>query len=90
MKTIKRTYRGKPGCGCGCLGTYSDRPATTTRRVREAAEAVRHGERPELTDCGEDGFCVSLESEARFLWLYFVDRPSAERFVGEAVLGEAR
>lgn len=85
---ITRTYRGRPGCGCGCRGTYSDHPATVTRRLREAAEAVRAGERPELTDAGPgDGFCVSLESEARYLWLYFADRASAERFVGAALMG---
>ena len=28
---IIRVYSGRPGCGCGCRGNYSDRKAQITR-----------------------------------------------------------
>ena len=39
---VKRVYSGRPGCQCGCRGSYSDRPSTIKRVVnnmfRKAAE----------------------------------------------------
>ena len=81
---IVRTYRGRPGCGCGCRGEYSTRPGTTTRRANEAKAAVAAGERPIIqegdTDRGMGGI-VALESETRYLWIYFATMNEAWDFL---------
>lgn len=91
LEGIHRTYRGRPGCGCGCNGTYSMNPITLGKRAAEAAEAIRSGEKPEMTRCSlEDGWCLSLESDKRYLWIYFREECQAFAFVGRALLGEKR
>lgn len=83
-----RTYRGRPGCGCGCKGTYSENKGATTRRLREAGLAIVHGEKATITDCREGGFCVALENDERFLWLYFPSYDAACAFVGRSMVGD--
>ena len=35
---ILRSYRGRPGCMCGCRGTYSDKKSLGIRRLRKIRE----------------------------------------------------
>lgn len=32
---VKRVYRGRPGCACGCNGDYSTNPVTISRVVNK-------------------------------------------------------
>ena len=81
---LVRTYRGRPGCGCGCLGEYSMNPGTATRRVNAAKAAVAGGEQPIIqtgdADRGMRGI-VALENDSRYLWFYFATMADAEAFL---------
>lgn len=64
---VLRVYSGKPGCGCGCKGSYSESKGMVTktlRIMRERASEVR-------VDLGVDENILSLEDDSRFRWLYF-------------------
>lgn len=66
-KTITRVYSGKPGCGCGCRGKYSDTPRSVAAIVRAINKAIKAGE--EVLD--EHG-CISYETDTRYRWAYTV------------------
>lgn len=81
---VLKTYRGRPGCGCGCRGTYSVRPATMTRRLRGAAEALAAGAEYSVHAAewnGVDpGIVIAVESEKRYLWIYVASWDDAAEF----------
>lgn len=73
-ETVYRVYTGKPGCGCGCRGTYWE-DARNIRRVVKAINA-RIGSGAE-TQINADGtpFCHLVEDgrdggPGRFQWAY--------------------
>ena len=83
-----RSYRGRPGCGCGCRGTYSDAGTrATTTRTTEAARCIAAGDPVHMTlatvpgDRPLEGCCLAFENDARYLWLYFRTRKDADDFV---------
>lgn len=83
---LVRTYRGRPGCGCGCKGTYAD-PGTraSNMRLKEMARLVAAGEFE--GNEGLDGeYVLASETDTRYLWVYFASRAAAEQFVGAAVV----
>ena len=40
-EAVKRVYSGRPGCGCGCRGRYSDEPKTIRLIVKKMNAARR-------------------------------------------------
>lgn len=62
--TIVRVYSGRPGCGCGCQGTYWE-DAHNIRRVAAAMnrrlDEVRVTSQPPI---------YSVEGERRYYWAY--------------------
>lgn len=93
--TVVRTYRGKPGCGCGCLGRYArpvhavdevDRHEASDRKtandLRDLGVAIRAGAAVEVTaGFGQVEGIVSVETDARYLWAYFTSPAAALTFV---------
>lgn len=66
-ESIKRVYSGKPGCGCGCRGKYSEDPKTIKLIVGKmnrmnADKDVRIG-------C-TDGEIFFVETPTRNYWAY--------------------
>lgn len=43
LEDVARVYTGEPGCMCGCLGRYSDRPRDVARTLVEMIRAQRLG-----------------------------------------------
>jgi hypothetical protein len=65
--TVVRAYSGRPGCGCGCRGTYQEKGRIVSdnlRLMRERPEAVR------MTWVEDNMVCLALETEERYRWLY--------------------
>ena len=63
---VQKVYSGKPGCGCGCRGTYWE-DARNVRRVLKVLQS-----RPDevnVVDCG-DTFCYGIDGEDRYYWVY--------------------
>jgi len=81
-----RTYRGRPGCGCGCKGTYAE-PNTKAAKARTRAflRGIAAGESHIVSDHRDGETCIALESETRYIWLYFNSRKAAEMFISNAV-----
>jgi hypothetical protein len=78
--TPTRTYRGRPGCGCGCRGRYAEPGSRAFQNdVRDVAAAIAAGSR----DVGpiDDDPVVAVETDTRYLWLYFATVADAEAFV---------
>lgn len=42
-KTVVNTYHGRPGCACGCRGTYAPAGSVATRRVNKVNAGLRAG-----------------------------------------------
>jgi len=67
--TIARVYSGKPGCGCGCRGSYYDDARNINRVVKlmnsraAAGETIRQGE-------AAGPAIYAVENETRYLWAY--------------------
>jgi nitrogenase subunit NifH len=62
---VTQVYSGKPGCGCGCRGAYTDAKAQKTRvlnLMRQRADEVRF----------DDGVLV-LEDEKHYRWAYLAE-----------------
>lgn len=60
-ESIVRVYSGKPGCGCGCRGTYWD----DARNIRRIVKILNS--RPDTRF--EDGIYFA-EDDARYFWAY--------------------
>jgi hypothetical protein len=67
--TIVRVYSGRPGCGCGCNGTYYEDARNITRVVNLMQRRAAAGEAIETIE-GIDGPIYSVENETRYLWAY--------------------
>jgi hypothetical protein len=83
LGVVLRTYRGRPGCGCGCRGTYtSERWAM--RKVLHIM-AARASEVEIMPEDAKDGVILALEDERQYLWAYLAKgvkvehEPVAER-----------
>ena len=68
---IARVYSGKPGCGCGRKGSYSESKGQITRvlnAMRERASEVQM----DLWEKDSEGIvgCLSLEDDSRYRWVY--------------------
>lgn len=86
VKAVVRVYSGKPGCGCGCRGSYraasahagsgdtiSDSQVTrVVNKINKAIAAKNAGEAIEGRIGYEDGIAV-YESDSRYLWAYTKD-----------------
>jgi len=61
---VTRAYTGKPGCMCGCKGTYAANPAQVVRILRtiQANEAK--------AEVAENGEWVAYESRTRNYVVY--------------------
>jgi hypothetical protein len=76
VEAVLRSYRGRPGCGCGCRGTYSTTKRAVTMRTKFINELIGH-EHLNMSDVwsaygdnGEDVVCVSWEDDETAVWLY--------------------
>ena len=83
---VLKTYRGRPGCGCGCRGTYSMSKQAVTRRTKSVNEMLEfldagNGYSLEVTmdgvwsnwgDNGEDAVCFSVTDhlDDKTVWVY--------------------
>jgi hypothetical protein len=61
---IVRVYSGKPGCGCGCRGTYSETKAQKTRILNTVSNLSE-----EYPIVESDGV-LSIETPTRYYWIY--------------------
>lgn len=41
IEKIREVYTGRPGCACGCRGTYSESPRTMKHVLKKFAEASK-------------------------------------------------
>lgn len=64
---IVTSYLGKPGCGCGCRGTYKE-SGSHKLRVKKFTEEANAGATLEYD---EEAGILSAESEVRYVWFYF-------------------
>ena len=73
-----RSYAGKPGCMCGCLGKYN-----TTPRARKLA-ITQLLKDPDVTlHAWSDGGCVFVRTATRYRVLYLTEQGvAAARAVG--------
>jgi hypothetical protein len=70
IEDVIETYAGKPGCGCGCRGTYSSEHSVSASRLAEmqVAETINPGS-VQMDD--DDGIVIyALETDAKFIWIY--------------------
>lgn len=75
---VRRAYSGKPGCGCGCRGTYRNGESVLAARNIGAMRS-RIGEVGIQVDDAEIIFY--LEDDKRYRWLY-VERQAFESRTG--------
>lgn len=72
LDVITKAYSGKPGCGCGCRGTWRDGrsrlASSNLKQIQLFDMAV------EVTKGLEGDICFSLETVVRNRWVY-VPRP---------------
>ena len=67
-RPVSITYRGRVGCSCGCLGTYSDKLVTLTKRRNELLHWVRTGTAEHVTVWPD--MYVSAERDGKTITLY--------------------
>lgn len=73
---VLETYRGRPGCGCGCRGTYSTTKHAITRRSKFINELLAAPEMYSIDlwanygDNGEDVACFGFTDEETTVWVY--------------------
>lgn len=65
---IERAYSGKPGCMCGCLGTYTEKQSGINMRVKNAIQALKDGLAIRVFTCRE---FISIETETRNWCFYY-------------------
>ena len=63
ISDIDRVYNGKSGCGCGCLGTYSE-----TDRSKKL-QLTKFKKRLDEVEC-QDGKIFHIRTETRYHWMY--------------------
>ena len=63
---VIRVYSGKPGCGCGCRGTYYD---TSQMKKRILRKLQTHSDQVGMT-VGHDELIYYFETETRYNWVY--------------------
>lgn len=68
-ETIYRVYSGKPGCGCGCNGTYWEDDRNIRRIVKKINARIGDGASVQATGEGR-AFCYFVEDDRRYLWAY--------------------
>ena len=79
---VDRVYSGRPGCGCGCRGKYTDHDSktfnATFQKLVGAMVAVVEGGLVEKTErsgvmVNSDGSAIFyVETETRYRWIYTV------------------
>jgi len=61
---VIRSYRGRPGCMCGCRGTYSSDQKLGIRRLKKIVEICsEQGTEPEVLRGLNDEVIISLPAE---------------------------
>ena len=58
---IKRVYSGKPGCACGCRGSYSESKASITKTLKRYEEAEEQAIKT-IEASGDDGEILFWDS----------------------------
>ena len=66
----KRTYRGKSGCMCGCIGTYSDK-GTRTSKMRIKALSEMSNKDAEIEFHSETDGCVYFDNGKTTIVAFF-------------------
>jgi hypothetical protein len=66
---VLRVYSGRPGCGCGCRGNYSDAKAAKTRALNVLRNAPVSEVKVSAGMNGE-GLILVWETESRYRWVY--------------------
>ena len=64
-----RAYSGRPGCGCGCRGNYTNKPAAIRRVVAGALDAIENEPSVRVDTISGDG--VAVETDGRYRWFYY-------------------
>lgn len=101
---VINTYRGRPGCGCGCRGTYSMTKRAVTMRTKYVNEWMSDfidstdriiftsvdGPWVDHGDNGETVFCISFTDtdENSTCWVY-IDAEKIENSVWLAALAQS-
>jgi len=76
-RAIVRAYCGRPGCGCGCRGKYTNSPAEIKEHARHAVEDLYYDSSasPSLIEPmeGPGGHAggVAVETSNCFRWFFF-------------------
>lgn len=68
---VVRVYSGRPGCGCGCKGTYSESQRSKTIILNKLKKNPMLVEQTgPFARANEEQICFSLETESRYLWVF--------------------
>jgi nitrogenase subunit NifH len=73
---VVRVYSGRPGCGCGCRGNYSDNKSAITRVLNAMKANVCYADRAGVMANDvlhdEDGVTeiAFVETDTRYYWAY--------------------
>ena len=76
-RPIVRAYCGRPGCGCGCRGKYTNSPAEIKEHARHAVEDLCYDSSasPSLIEpldgLGGHAGGVAVETSNCFRWFFF-------------------
>jgi hypothetical protein len=66
---VVKVYTGKPGCGCGCRGTYSTDRGTCATILHKLQAAAKDTD-VELIRSDEGELIYSWKTETRYRWVY--------------------
>jgi len=67
---VLRVYSGRPGCGCGCRGNYSDTKAAKTRALNVLRNEAPLGDVSVTAGMNGQGLILAWETESRYRWVY--------------------
>jgi hypothetical protein len=68
---IAQVYSGRPGCGCGCRGKYSEDKSTKSRILNAVRFAPLGEIRMDVNGFGDDArILIAWENETRYRWIY--------------------
>lgn len=74
VEAILDTYRGRPGCGCGCRGTYSKTTRAIKSRIQFLADVEKYVKTSDVWtnygDNGEDVVCFTYDDDEVSVWVY--------------------
>lgn len=62
---VSKVYSGRPGCGCGCRGKYSE----TGPNVKRVLSVLQTAAKVEVQEDATETI-YALETEKRFFWVY--------------------